>query len=308
MAGLTPVLGAWLQRGEFFGVRGQRLFVIREGRGPVLMLLHGYPTSSWDWHRIWTPLTAHFTLVAPDLLGMGFSAKPAHHSYSLNAQADLVDALAQRLGIHHMHVLAHDLGVTVAQELLARRQADGSLPRIDSLVLLNGGVCPEAYEPRPIQRLLISPLGRWLGPRIPQRSFERAITSLFAPGSPPAQDLLDNFWALISHGHGRRVTHQVGKLWHERQALRDRLVAPLVEGAVPVRLINGALDPNSGAHMARRYREVVPDADIVSLPEVGHWPQLEAPDAVVRAMLAFAPLQRAAPQAAPMFGTSVPAG
>jgi pimeloyl-ACP methyl ester carboxylesterase len=214
MAGLTPVLGAWLQRGEFFGVRGQRLFVIREGRGPVLMLLHGYPTSSWDWHRIWTPLTAHFTLVAPDLLGMGFSAKPAHHSYSLNAQADLVDALAQRLGIHHMHVLAHDLGVTVAQELLARRQADGSLPRIDSLVLLNGGVCPEAYEPRPIQRLLISPLGRWLGPRIPQRSFERAITSVFAPGSPPAQDLLDNFWALVSHGHGRRVTHQVGKLWH----------------------------------------------------------------------------------------------
>ena len=71
------MLGAWLQRGEFFGVRGQRLFVIREGRGPVLMLLHGYPTSSWDWHRIWTPLTAHFTLVAPDLLDVALSDQGA---------------------------------------------------------------------------------------------------------------------------------------------------------------------------------------------------------------------------------------
>jgi pimeloyl-ACP methyl ester carboxylesterase len=57
------------------------------------------------------------------------------------------------------------------------------------------------------------------------------------------------------------------------------------ETKVPVRLIDGPVDPNSGAHMARRYAEAIPNADVVMLADdIGHWPQLEAPEA--RAKLA----------------------
>ena len=70
-------------------------------------------------------------------------------------------------------------------------------------------------------------------------------------------------------------------------ALRDRLVGPLLQRVVPVRLINGAADPNSGAHMAARYCALVPDADVVSLPGIGHWPQIEAPGQVLQALEAF---------------------
>lgn len=91
------------------------------------------------------------------------------------------------------------------------------------------------------------------------------------------------------HGDGRRVTHSVGRFILDRVALRDRLVAPLVRRRVPVRLVNGSLDPNSGAHMARRYRELVPEADVVDLPRIGHWPQLEAPAEVVAAAHAVDP-------------------
>jgi pimeloyl-ACP methyl ester carboxylesterase len=62
------------------------------------------------------------------------------------------------------------------------------------------------------------------------------------------------------------------------------------ETKVPVRLIDGPVDPNSGAHMARRYAEAIPNADVVMLADdIGHWPQLEAPEAVLEHFLEFVP-------------------
>ncbi|CAN7696756.1 alpha/beta fold hydrolase [Acidovorax sp. Root217] len=285
---LTPSLQRWHDHGQFATVRGQRLFVAEAGQGSTLLLVHGYPTSSYDWHGVWNALAARYRVIAPDLLGMGFSDKPVAHAYRIQDHADLLDALLAQRGVHRCHIVAHDLGVSIAQEMLARRvERPREGCRIESLLLLNGGVCPEAYAPRPIQHLLSSPLGRWIGPRIPQRAFERTVAGLFGARTQPTAGLLDDFWALVNHGNGRRISHQVGRFYIERMALRDRLVAPLVAGAVPVRLVNGSADPNSGAHMAQRYREVVPHADVVALDGIGHWPQIEAPMAMLRALHGF---------------------
>lgn len=289
MEQLTPALRRWQEQGRFTTVQGRRLFVAEAGQGgSTLLLVHGYPTSSYDWHGVWNALAARYHVIAPDLLGMGFSDKPQGHTYRLQDHADLLDALLAQRGVQRCHIVAHDLGVSVAQEMLARRLGQPQAGcRIASLVLLNGGVCPEAYAPRPIQHLLSSPLGRWIGPRIPRRAFERTVAGLFGPRTQPPDGLLDDFWALLNHGQGRRISHQLGRFYIERMALRDRLVAPLVARAVPVRLINGSADPNSGAHMARRYREVVPHADVVALDGIGHWPQIEAPMALLQALHGF---------------------
>ncbi len=285
---LSPALQRWHDHGRFATVRGRRLFVAEAGRGSTLLLVHGYPTSSYDWHSVWNALAARYRVIAPDLLGMGFSDKPAEHAYRIEDHADLLDALLEQLGVQSCHIVAHDLGVSIAQEMLARRVEQPQAGcRIASLLLLNGGVCPEAYAPRPIQHLLSSPLGRWIGPRIPRRAFERTVSGLFGARTQPTAALIDDFWALLKHGNGRRISHQVGRFYIERMALRDRLVAPLVARAVPVRLINGSADPNSGAHMAQRYREVVPHADVVALDGIGHWPQIEAPMAMLRALHGF---------------------
>jgi pimeloyl-ACP methyl ester carboxylesterase len=73
----------------------------------------------------------------------------------------------------------------------------------------------------------------------------------------------------------------------ERRRQRTRWVGALTQTRLPLRLINGPEDPVSGAHMARRYAELVPNADIVSIPGIGHYPQVEAPDRVLRAFLEF---------------------
>jgi pimeloyl-ACP methyl ester carboxylesterase len=288
MVGLSSALADWQQGGEYHDYRGHQIFVRTAGSGPPLLLIHGYPTSSYDWHAVWELFGAHFTLIAPDMLGLGFSDKPLDYRYSIADHADMHESLITALGLHTVHVMAHDLGVSVAQELLARREQFTTLVPIASLTLLNGGVCPEAYRPRPIQRLLASPLGSWIGPHVSKAAFDRAIVSLFSPGLQPSRDLLNDFWSLVNYRDGRKVTHAVGRFWRERLGLRERLLAPLLRSAVPIRFINGASDPNSGRHMMDSYRTLSPDEDIVSLEGIGHWPQIEAPEAVALSFIAFA--------------------
>lgn len=287
VAGMSTRLCDWRRDGHFFEHHGQCVFFKDEGHAAAVLLLHGYPTGSYDWHALWPLLAPHFRLIAPDMLGLGFSDKPRSYVYSIAHHADMHDALLVALGVSEVHLLAHDLGVSVAQEMLAQRADDATLPRIASLTLLNGGLCPEAYRPRFVQRLLMSPIGGWLGPRLPRAAVGRALRELFASQSAPSDALLDDFWALISHNQGRRVTHAVGRFWHDRLSIRDRLVEPLLNATTPLRLINGAADPNSGRHMVARFRELMPQADVVSLEHVGHWPQIEAPEAVARAFMEF---------------------
>lgn len=81
---------------------------------------HGFPTASWDWHKLWPEFVKHYRVIALDMIGFGFSDKPINYHYSIGDQADLQQALLTSLGISSIHLLAHDYGDTVAQELLAR--------------------------------------------------------------------------------------------------------------------------------------------------------------------------------------------
>jgi pimeloyl-ACP methyl ester carboxylesterase len=151
-------LSAWLEGGDFIKFKGHQIFMRQGGSGPPLLLVHGYPTSSYDWHAVWDTLSKHYSLIALDMLGLGFSDKPRQHAYSLLEQADLHEALLRHRGLRSVLVMAHDMGVSVVQEMLARRMLTNGLPDIKAVVFLNGGVIPELYQPQFIQRVLSSPL------------------------------------------------------------------------------------------------------------------------------------------------------
>ncbi|MGH8481349.1 MAG: alpha/beta fold hydrolase, partial [Nevskiaceae bacterium] len=94
---------AWRQAGRVHVHRGREFFWIEQAREPgadrALLLIHGFPTSSWDWHRVWDALGAKFPrVIAADLMGFGFSSKPADYDYSILDQADLLEGLLAHLG------------------------------------------------------------------------------------------------------------------------------------------------------------------------------------------------------------------
>lgn len=280
----------WRNAGGMFPWHQHSIFYRDEGEGDTaLLLIHGFPTASWDYVYLWPALRKRFPrLVTLDMLGFGFSDKPADHSYTLIEQADIHEALLTKLGVKHVHILAHDYGVSVAQELLARQIDRNSQDlSITSVALLNGGLFPETHRMTLMQKFLRSPLGliaQWL---MTERQFGKSFSVVFGPWTKPGAQELKNFWSLIAYNNGQRIMHRLITYIAERRAQRERWVGALQKTAVPIRLINGPEDPVSGAHMVARYRELIANPDIVSLDGIGHYPQTEAPQRVLRALSGF---------------------
>ena len=154
-------------------------------------------------------------------------------------------------------------------------------------MLLNGGIFPEMHRPRFVQRLLASPLGPLVGRATSKRAFAAGMTAVFGRATPPSDALIDQLWTLLRHNDGARVLHLLIGYMAERRLHRERWVGAVTRSEVPLRLIDGPADPVSGAHMVARYRSLVPGADVVELPGIGHYPQIEDPAGVLRAFLAF---------------------
>ena len=105
-------LDGWQQAGKWFSYGGHAIFSRMAGQGEPLVLLHGFPTASWDWSRVWPMLARHYNLLTVDMLGFGFSDKPRNYRYSIEDQADLVQGWIEGLGLPGIHLLAHDYGST----------------------------------------------------------------------------------------------------------------------------------------------------------------------------------------------------
>ncbi|XDD50557.1 alpha/beta fold hydrolase [Leptospira sp. WS92.C1] len=281
-------LEEWKQSGSYFSYRDWKIFYQEEGKGENLLLVHGFPTASFDWGKIWKTLSKNRRLIACDLLGFGFSSKPKIE-YSIFLQADILEKFLNDCGIKEVSILAHDLGNTVVQELLARfitRKKTGVKGlSIKKITLLNGGIFPESHRARLIQKLLHSPIGWILSYLMNRRSFQKSFSAVFGPNTKPSQKELDDFWNLVYSGGGTQIAHRLIRYIQERKTNRERWVGAILNSPIPIRMINGIEDPVSGAHLVSRYRELSPKADIVELKEIGHYPQVEAPEEVIRSVL-----------------------
>jgi len=292
-------LSDWRAAARHFEAGGRRLAYWTENEAdeekPWLLLIHGYPTSSWDWTFIWPSLSAHFRLAALDMLGFGLSEKPKDIAYSIMTQADLQEALFEHLGVSEAHILAHDYGDTVAQELLARNNERALSFALRSIVFLNGGLFPEQHRARLVQKLGLTPFGFLLGAMMSRARLRQTFDGIFGADSKASDEEIDTHWSLILENDGRSVLHKLLQYIPERRANRPRWVGALETARIPLRLIDGGADPVSGAHLYHHYRANVPDADAVLLESIGHYPQTEAPEAVANAFLDFHRRQRTIP-------------
>ncbi len=253
----------------------------RAGAGPHVTLLHGFPTSSFDWAGVIARLDGCDALTF-DFLGFGDSDKPADHTYSLVEQTDLTQAVWAHCGVRRTLLVAHNYAVSVAQELLARR-AEGSLGvELDGVVFLNGGLYPDLHRALPAQTALLDPEQ---GPRISQMVSEETFTNslrfTFSPQHMPSDAALHELWLGVANRDGHRIGHRLIHYIHDRRANAARWTHALETTDVPRRFVWGMVDPVSGGHVVPRLRERLPQCPLRCLDDVGHWPALEATEAVV---------------------------
>jgi pimeloyl-ACP methyl ester carboxylesterase len=284
-------LSDWKKSGKWFLSNGNKIFYKEEGKGEVLLIFHGYPYNSFDFHEVWNGLTQKFRVIIPDMLGMGFSDKPKNYRYTFDDHADMYTSFMQQLKIQDVHFLAHDLGNSVVQELIARDQRQKNPFKIKSIAFLNGGLFIDAYKPRWIQILLSQspkPIGKMLSNLLSKKNTDRATASVFGPYTKPSGELLQIFWEILNFNGGKSIAYLIGRLVFAKKQYQLRWIKAMQETTIPMCFINGPADPNSGIAMAQRYNELIPGGYVVLLNEhIGHWPQLEAPEAVLEALAEF---------------------
>lgn len=278
---------SWQNDAQHFTYRGHQIAYWTAGEGPNLVLIHGFPTASWDWHKMWPELTKRFTVYACDMIGFGFSDKPRKYHYSLTDQARLNEAFVEHLGLKESHLLVHDYGNSVAQEMLAAFHERGTAGfQILSCSFLNGGLFPELHHARPIQKLLNSPIGFLLNPLLSKPSLRRNFDKIYGHKKASSEEI-DQFYRLITYNGGKANIHKLMRYITNRRENAVRWKAALTEATIPLQMINGPLDPVSGRHLGEYFRELLPHADTTILEGVGHYPQDEAPEEVLKAYLRF---------------------
>jgi len=256
--------------------------------GAAATFLHGFPSSSHDVE----PVAAHlegWRVLALDFPGFGASDKPTGHRYSIHACADAVEALWAAKGVDATHLLAHDYGVSVCQELIAR-QIDGARgTTIEGIVWMNGGMYPDLHRPTAGQQMLLDPEhGAELAAAVTEELFRDGLAVTWGTRHPVDERGFHEIWRSMDERGGVGLMHDLLGYVADRREHEARWRTALESSGLPAAFVWGDLDPVSGAHMVERIEQRVPAAQIVRLADVGHWPPLEAPAEVAAALRAIA--------------------
>ncbi len=285
-------LNDWRKNGKYFEYRGNQIFYRfdENSRNPknIVLCLHGFPSSSFDYHKIWSKLTKRFSVLAFDMIGYGFSDKPPDFDYTTFNQVEILQGLIEDLRIEKIHILAHDYGNTITQELLALSEENRLNFSIETICFLNGALFPETHRPIAAQKLLISPLGFLFGRLISDAKFKKSLATVFGADTQPTEAELNDFVTVFKYNDGKRIAHKLIRYMSEREKYRARWVGAIERMKQPFRFINGLDDKVSGAHLVKRFREVVPhQIDIIELENVGHYPHYEVPETVTEKYFEF---------------------
>jgi pimeloyl-ACP methyl ester carboxylesterase len=289
---MGPDVEAWRARGRIVSTRDGDVWALDVASGdasrtPVLAL-HGFPSSAFDFADAIDRIASRPSprrVVTLDFPGFGLSCKPRDHGYSLFEQADVVLEVARALGLARAHVWAHDMGTSVATELLARRERGLCPLDIESLTLMNGSVHVELAHLTVGQRILRSPL-RDVFVRLSSRSsFQSQLRRTF--GRKPDQGTLDAMWELLSRDDGvARLPATIGYV-EERKRFRRRWIGALERCDVPLLVAWGRRDPVAVMAIAEKLARGTPGARLETWDDLGHWPQVEDPARVVATVSAF---------------------
>ena len=279
---------AWADRGTYVDGPLGRVFVVDEqpgddADGPPALLLHGFPTCSFDWRHVWPRLNERRRVVAPDLPGYGLSGKP-NLTHGMEEAADAVTAVAEHLDLDEVDLVTHDMGDTVGGVLLAR-ELDGDLPfSVRRRVISNGSIYIDMAGLRWQQRLLLALPDRTLPFDLPSVMYVRGLERIYGESPPPPGELAAQ-WDLFRLQRGNRKVTRLIRYIEERHRHEERWTGAIETHPSPLAVVWGDQDPVAVPAMVQRLTDARPGTEVTWLRGVGHFPMTEAPDAFAEAVL-----------------------
>ena len=290
---VTPVRRGAAKRGQSLEPRveemmlhGHRVSYRTGGEGPVLLLIHGITGTSEQWNDAFPLLAEHYTVVAPDLLGHGESAKP-RGDYSLGAYAVMIRDLMIALGHHRATVVGHSLGGGIALQFAYEYPV--FTERL--VVVSSGGLGREVH---PLLRAATLPGAELVLPLI---AHDRVLSvGIFAgqllrrlglDAAPDLAEMARGYASLNDAGARQAFLHTLRAVLDpggQRVSATDRLY---LAGMVPTLILWGRRDPLIPCDHAESAHQAMPGSDLEIFEKSGHFPHIDQPVRFARALIDF---------------------
>jgi pimeloyl-ACP methyl ester carboxylesterase len=277
---------AWRARGDFLDLDGRRIFWWERGTGPPILALHGFPASSYDWRHL-AELLPNNRFIAFDLPGFGLSDKSTAGDYSLESHATVAERLLANLELDACDLVAHDIGDSVAAELMHRSNTRSLSFTLGRVALLNGSIFIDLAQLTSGQKLFLKLPPRPLRIAPPVRIFRRQIKSLFSPEHRPPDDEFEMMELFLQHDDGIRIVPITIRYINERRRNQQRWTESLVEFRGELAALWGELDTVAVPSMVDRLSDLRPGTRVTRWSDVAHWPQVEVPDRVAAELQRF---------------------
>lgn len=265
-------------------IDGTSIYYRRDGAGPAVVLLHGYAQTSRMWNRVIPALAERFTVIAPDLPGIGESAIPASGLDILTAAARM-HALVKSLGVEKARVVGHDIGLMIAYAYAAQFAGD-----VEKLVEM------DAFLPG---------IGSW------RDTYDSPMLWHFRFHGPTPEVLVHGreatyfayYWDDFAAEAKRSVSPEDRRAYVDAYSRQGRMRAAWAyfesfpqtamefarfaraKLAMPVLVIGG--DKSGGEALGQQLKSVATDVTVVVLENTGHWVLDERPDETSAALLRF---------------------
>lgn len=283
----TPSFSDWQSRGQYIEINQQKVFVIDEGTGDeVIGILHGYPSCSYDYYAILPILTKKYRVIIHDHLGFGLSDKPINYSYSLIEQADIALAVWKKLNMNEVHLLAHDYGTSIGTEIIARYNQGYEPITLKTITLGNGSMLINMAQLLVTQKLLKH---SFFGPIIANLSRKPILVNSFRKlwhdRSKINYKELDVLWEMLIFNNGRSVLPMISQYINERKKFWHRWIGGLEQTDKHINILWADKDPIAVIEMAYVLEDKIQSNTLSVLPNIGHYPMLEAPTAYANAVL-----------------------
>jgi pimeloyl-ACP methyl ester carboxylesterase len=296
-----PRADQWRGSGEYFSWRpadadasSVQIFHVEIGdpEAPVLLLMHGWPTSSFDWSAVAGRLSARFRVCALDFPGYGFSDKPQGWGYSLARDEELIEFyLAEVIGADTGTIVAHDRGDSVAL-LHAARCAQGlSAMRLEHLVLSNGNIFLPLSNLAAAQRQMLDERA-WLqiAAVLSAPGLAAALgASMFTPPRTAEDPEVEALSAIFGHDDGVKILHETIQYLIERARDEQVWLSGLSQAQFPVTMVWGLCDtvapPRVASYVWNEYLMRKPGGNrLYFVPDANHYLQVDRPDAFVQVL------------------------
>jgi pimeloyl-ACP methyl ester carboxylesterase len=283
---------AWPSGGEELGgyetveLHGHTVGFQGAGSGPLLVLLHGITSTSEVWRDVMPRLAERYTVVAPDMIGHGRSAKP-RGDYSLGAYAAGVRDLLAVLGFERGTVVGHSLGGGIAM------QFSYLFPEyVERMALISSGGL--GREVHPLLRAATLPGSEWVLPLLAREwsvNAGEAVRSvagrLGLEAGPDLAEFARGYASLVEDGARDAFLQTMRSVIGpdgQRVSALDRLY---LADQLPTLIVWGSNDPVIPVEHGRNAHKILAQGRYVEIEGSGHWPMLDAPDRIVRELSAF---------------------